>query len=126
MSSLLSRCGSAVRHGAARFLQAPPPATSQTRLFAFGRASTPSKAKVAREAREARDEAIADPSLDAKVGGHVGGMAMPLRPCAAHQRSPPPAPAPQARALDQALKEINSRFGKNSIMKLGAQHFGEV
>lgn len=32
----------------------------------------------------------------------------------------------QARALEQALKEINSRFGKNSIMKLGAQSFGEV
>lgn len=32
----------------------------------------------------------------------------------------------QARALEQALKEINSRFGKNSIMKLGANTFGEV
>jgi len=32
----------------------------------------------------------------------------------------------KARALDQALKEINSRFGKNSIMKLGTNTFGEV
>ena len=32
----------------------------------------------------------------------------------------------QARALEQALKEINSRFGKNSVMKLGAQTFAEV
>lgn len=32
----------------------------------------------------------------------------------------------RGRALDQALKEINSRFGKNSIMKLGATSFGEV
>lgn len=32
----------------------------------------------------------------------------------------------QAKALDQALKEINNRFGKNSVMKLGANTFGEV
>ena len=32
----------------------------------------------------------------------------------------------QAKALDQAMKEINNRFGKNSVMKLGANTFGEV
>jgi hypothetical protein len=32
----------------------------------------------------------------------------------------------QARALDSVLKEINSRFGKNSIMKMGSANFGEV
>jgi recombination protein RecA len=32
----------------------------------------------------------------------------------------------RAKALDQALKEINGRFGKNSVMKLGANTFGEV
>lgn len=32
----------------------------------------------------------------------------------------------QARALDSVLKEINSRFGKNSIMKLGSNSYGEV
>lgn len=32
----------------------------------------------------------------------------------------------KARALDMALKEINARFGKNSIMKLGSTEFGEV
>ncbi|KAL4855985.1 Protein RecA [Chlorella vulgaris] len=31
-----------------------------------------------------------------------------------------------ARALDSVLKEINSRFGKNSIMKMGSANFGEV
>ena len=37
-----------------------------------------------------------------------------------------PPPALQARALDSVLKEINSRFGKNSIMKLGTNSYGEV
>jgi hypothetical protein len=37
-----------------------------------------------------------------------------------------PALEAKARALDQALKEINTRFGKNSIMKLGATDFGDV
>jgi recombination protein RecA len=37
-----------------------------------------------------------------------------------------PSSEARARALDQALREINSRFGKNSIMKLGAASFGEV
>ena len=32
----------------------------------------------------------------------------------------------QARALDQVLKDINTRFGKGSIMKLGSNTFGEV
>lgn len=32
----------------------------------------------------------------------------------------------RARALEQALREINSRFGKNSVMKLGSASFGEV
>lgn len=32
----------------------------------------------------------------------------------------------QAKALDSVLKEINSRFGKNSIMKLGTNAVGEV
>jgi len=32
----------------------------------------------------------------------------------------------QAKALDQAMKEINNRFGKNSVMKLGSNTFGEV
>lgn len=32
----------------------------------------------------------------------------------------------RAKALEQALKEINGRFGKNSVMKLGANTFGEV
>jgi recombination protein RecA len=32
----------------------------------------------------------------------------------------------KARALDSVLKEINSRFGKNSIMKLGTNSYGEV
>lgn len=32
----------------------------------------------------------------------------------------------KARALDSVLKEINSRFGKNSIMKLGSNSYGEV
>lgn len=32
----------------------------------------------------------------------------------------------RARALDQALREINSRFGKNSVMKLGSASFAEV
>jgi hypothetical protein len=32
----------------------------------------------------------------------------------------------QARALEQAVKEINGHFGKNSIMLLGGADFGEV
>lgn len=35
-------------------------------------------------------------------------------------------PRLQARALDSVLKEINSRFGKNSIMQLGTNTYGEV
>lgn len=37
-----------------------------------------------------------------------------------------PSAEARAKALDQALKEINNRFGKNSVMKLGANTFGEV
>lgn len=37
-----------------------------------------------------------------------------------------PSSEARAKALDQALKEINTRFGKNSVMKLGANTFGEV
>ena len=37
-----------------------------------------------------------------------------------------PSSSARAKALDQALKEINGRFGKNSVMKLGANTFGEV
>lgn len=49
-------------------------------------------------------------------------------PCAAAHRAavPPFCLPPQARALDSVLKEINSRFGKNSIMKLGSNSYGEV
>ena len=33
---------------------------------------------------------------------------------------------PQARALASTLKEINARFGKNSIMQMGDAQYGEV
>lgn len=37
-----------------------------------------------------------------------------------------PSAEARAKALEQALKEINGRFGKNSVMKLGSNTFGEV
>ncbi len=42
------------------------------------------------------------------------------------ETSSSPSSSARAKALDQALKEINGRFGKNSVMKLGTNMFGEV
>lgn len=41
-------------------------------------------------------------------------------------RLPPFTKINQAQALSHAIKEINARFGKNSVMQLGDQRFGEV
>ena len=54
-------------------------------------------------------------SIDAQDEAEISGSA-----------SSTPSASARAKALDQALKEINGRFGKNSVMKLGSNMFGEV
>jgi RecA/RadA recombinase len=59
--------------------------------------------------------------------GAAARRASPLSQLPARLSTTASTPAPQARALELALKEINSRFGKNSVMTLGGRgDFGEV